>query len=432
MAHDAPFPGPTIVTIKCAAAAPVIQGPSGCPKIGICIEPGENRRKKVQSEMQRMFPDWMAIPTPDEALYSSQTLPMLDWICPKHAEEYRETDALRLASGAVLSRVLDPDKSIQVPDGVYTTGRVLRLKRGDDVLTIRKSEDPSVRRVTQKLTELTAEASKLLDMIDGDDASDRQEFPDGSDGSVESRRTDDLEDLEDRFNERIDSVARSVATAFARIDSAQSDIDETMEALREVSRGLNERIDNQNTVMKSLMSENSSTAELAAALAEEHKVTRQTIKAMQDGDDWVPPTDLIPPTPQRMTAAENEIHRLKETVLGDEDSSVESRLGTLEDMIQGIESRLKRAEANITDLADTWNASLPKSTSNPRTDLTGPPNTSTRAEMVNDRVEISMTAKKFALALRGTVASIMAGGEPSRVTERDVWDTFFERLRKYS
>ncbi|QAU06330.1 hypothetical protein SEA_WHOSEMANZ_3 [Gordonia phage WhoseManz] len=261
MAHDAPFPGPTIVTIKCAAAAPVIQGPSGCPKIGISIEPGENRRKKIKSEMAKgPFSNWMAIPAEPKYNLVGWVPPEHDWLCDRHAEEFRTTGTLRLASGAM----------------------------------IRRSED-------------------------------------------------------DEATVRVEKTA----------------------------------------------------------------------------------------TPVRMTAAENEIHRLKETVLGDDDGSVESRLTNLEDMIQGIESRLKRAEANITDLADTWNASLPKSTSNPRTDLTGPPNTRTRAEIISDRVELSMTAKKFGLVLRGTVASIVAdrmtyGGDLSYVTEPDLWDTFSEQIRKYS
>ncbi|QAU07052.1 hypothetical protein SEA_BIPAUNETO_3 [Gordonia phage BiPauneto] len=335
MAHDAPFPGPTIVTIKCAAAAPVIQGPSGCPKIGIRIEPGENRRKKIKSEMAKEpFSKWMPIPSAPQLMFGSSAPIEIDWLCDRHAEEFRDTGSLRLASGAMIRRSEDDEATVR----------------------IEKTATP-VQRFVERVEKVKHD---LRELIEADDAADRVE-PEADE--------DAIRDLDDG-------------------DELWTAVDELWTA---VDRG-----------------------------------------EVPNPYDDAPSLEPIPPTPQRMTAAENEIHRLKETVLGDDDGSVESRLTNLEDMIQGIESRLKRAEANITDLADTWNASLPKSTSNPRTDLTGPPNTRTRAEMINDRIEISMTAKEFALALRGTVASIMAGGEPSRVTERDVWDTFYEQLRKYS
>ncbi|AXQ61323.1 hypothetical protein SEA_MARIETTA_3 [Gordonia phage Marietta] len=333
MAHDAPFPGPTMVTIKCAAAAPVIQGPSGCPKIGIRIEPGENRRKKIKSEMAKEpFSKWMPIPAEPKYNLVGWVPPEHDWLCDRHAEEFRTTGTLRLASGAMIRRSEDDEATVRVE----------------------KTATP-VQRFVERVEKVKHD---LRELIEADDAADRVE-PEADEDAIR-------------------------------------DLDDGDELWTAVDRG-----------------------------------------EVPNPYDGAPSLEPIPPTPQRMTAAENEIHRLKETVLGDDDGSVESRLTNLEDMIQGIESRLKRAEANITDLADTWNASLPKSTSNPRTDLTGPPNTRTRAEIISDRVELSMTAKKFGLVLRGTVASIVAdrmtyGGDLSYVTEPDLWDTFSEQIRKYS
>ncbi|QGH79246.1 hypothetical protein KNU78_gp03 [Gordonia phage Sukkupi] len=299
MAHDAPFPGPTIVTIKCAAAAPVIQGPSGCPKIGIRIEPGENRRKKIESEMAKEpFSKWMPIPSAPQLMFGSSAPIEIDWLCDRHAEEFRTTGSLRLASGAMIRRSEDDEATVR----------------------IEKTATP-VQRFVERVEKVKHD---LRELIEADDAADRVE-PEADE--------DAIRDLDD-----------------------------------------------------------------------------------EDGDDWVPPTDLIPPTPQRMTAAENEIHRLKETVLGDEDNSVESRLSNLEDLVQGIESRLKRAEANITDLADTWVASLPKSTSTPR--------------VINDRIEISVGELKD--RAKAAYLEVHETSGLSLIKAEEFWAAFSAQLRKYS
>ncbi|QFP97692.1 hypothetical protein KNU79_gp03 [Gordonia phage NadineRae] len=305
MAHDAPFPGPTIVTIKCAAAAPVIQGPSGCPKIGIRIEPGENRRKKIESEMAKEpFSNWMGIPAEPKYNLIGSIPPEHDWLCARHAEEFRATGSLRLASGAWLGR-----------------------SGADGTVRVEKTTTPM-----ERFSKVVSEAkANLRELIEADDDADR--------------------------------VPPEDAPYWTAVD-------------------------------------------------------RGEVPNPYDDAPENPPTA---PTMQRMIAAENEIMRLKEVVLGDDDGSVESRLNNLEDLVN---RQMNQARATSEHM-DKIKA------------LTEPPNTSTRAEMINDRIEISMTVKKFGLVLRGTIASIVAdqmtyGGDLSCVAEPYLLDTFSEQIRKYS